>query len=87
MVIYLRHPNHGTKVAVSEMEAAYDESNGWRRFSLDTVAVHADVTIEDSEGADCGDSSLDNLRSAFELKFGRRPDLRWKSDRLTREIG
>ena len=32
MHIYLRHPRHGTKVAVAEAEALYDEKNGWERF-------------------------------------------------------
>ena len=31
--IYLKHPRHGTKVAVSEMEADYDEQNGWVRYN------------------------------------------------------
>lgn len=34
--IYLRHPQHGEKVAVMEAEAAYDESNGWVRFDPHT---------------------------------------------------
>jgi hypothetical protein len=32
MPIYLRHPTHGTKVASIDMEAQYDEQNGWTRF-------------------------------------------------------
>ena len=32
MVIYLRHPRHGTKVAISEPEAAADIAHGWERF-------------------------------------------------------
>lgn len=35
MVIYLRHPRHGTKVAISEAEALADEENGWERFQHD----------------------------------------------------
>ena len=34
-VIYLRHPIHGVKVARMDLEAEYDESNGWERFDLD----------------------------------------------------
>ena len=30
--IYLFHPKHGTKVATMEMEAQYDEMNGWMRY-------------------------------------------------------
>ena len=32
-VIYLRHPEHGTKVAVSDAEAIYDEEYGWMRYN------------------------------------------------------
>jgi hypothetical protein len=32
MVIYLRHPVHGIKVATMELEAQADEKNGWTRF-------------------------------------------------------
>lgn len=31
-VIYLQHPKHGAKVAISEMEAEYDIQNGWEEF-------------------------------------------------------
>ena len=31
-VIYLFHPKHGVKIATMEMEAQYDEMNGWSRF-------------------------------------------------------
>ncbi len=39
MPIYLRHPTHGTKVASIEMEAEYDERNGWERFDPTQEAV------------------------------------------------
>lgn len=32
MIIYLRHPIHGTKVAITSMEAEYDEQNGWEQY-------------------------------------------------------
>lgn len=32
-MIYLRHPDHGTKVATMEAEAIYDEENGWVRYT------------------------------------------------------
>lgn len=41
-VIYLIHPQHGAKVAISDVEANYDEMNGWERYNPDTPAV-ADV--------------------------------------------
>ena len=31
-VIYLRHPVHGAKVAISDMEAESDIHNGWEEF-------------------------------------------------------
>jgi len=34
MVIYMRHPVHGTKVAIAEAEAVSDEKNGWERYEL-----------------------------------------------------
>ena len=34
MVIYLRHPIHGNKVAIADAEADADEKNGWERYEL-----------------------------------------------------
>jgi len=39
MEIYLAHPVHGRKVATMELEAEYDEKNGWTRYTLDTPQV------------------------------------------------
>lgn len=35
MNIYLMHPIHGRKVATLELEAEFDEKNGWSRYNLD----------------------------------------------------
>jgi hypothetical protein len=43
MHIYLKHPVHGTKVAISDAEAAYDEQNGWVRYNPDELEVVAEV--------------------------------------------
>ncbi len=32
-VIYLMHPVHGAKVAISDHEAIQDEMNGWSRYT------------------------------------------------------
>lgn len=32
MIIYLKHPIHGTKVATLEAEADADKENGWVEF-------------------------------------------------------
>jgi hypothetical protein len=39
MIIYLMHPVHGRKVATMELEAEYDEKNGWSRYNPDTPAL------------------------------------------------
>ena len=36
-MIYLKHPVHGTKVAIAEVEAQYDESHGWSRYTLESL--------------------------------------------------
>jgi hypothetical protein len=36
MHIYLQHPIHGTKVAISDMEANADEERGWTRYNPGT---------------------------------------------------
>ena len=33
--IYLKHPIHGAKIATMELEAEYDEQNGWMRYNPD----------------------------------------------------
>jgi len=35
-VIYLSHPVHGRKVATMDLEADFDETNGWMRYNPDT---------------------------------------------------
>jgi hypothetical protein len=39
--IYLMHYRHGVKIATMELEAQYDEQNGWVRFDPDEMAVEA----------------------------------------------
>lgn len=42
--IYLMHHKHGVKIATMEMEAQYDEQNGWVRF--DPEDLHDEVIEE-----------------------------------------
>jgi hypothetical protein len=42
-VIYMSHPVHGAKVATMELEAVYDEENGWTRYTLDTPSIEEEV--------------------------------------------
>ena len=46
-VIYLVHPTHGAKVAISETEANYDAMSGWQRYDVDTSTVLADDDGDD----------------------------------------
>ena len=39
MTIYLRHAVHGTKVANMDLEAEFDEQNGWERYNPDTPSA------------------------------------------------
>jgi hypothetical protein len=47
MVIYLRHPRHGTKVAISEDEVAQDEKRGWVVY--DPAPIVEDVPVVETE--------------------------------------
>jgi hypothetical protein len=47
MIIYLKHPVHGAKVATMDLEAETDEKNGWTRYNPDTPVQAAPVnTLE-----------------------------------------
>lgn len=43
MNIYLQHPVHGTKIATMDLEAEYDETNGWVRYNPDTPSDTVEV--------------------------------------------
>lgn len=51
-VIYLRHPLHGAKVAISNMEAENDLQNGWEEFDpaepVTDPAPQAEVVVDDT---------------------------------------
>jgi hypothetical protein len=51
MPIYLRHPVHGTKVASIDMEAEYDERNGWERYEPYVEPAGEDVVEDPAENA------------------------------------
>lgn len=46
-IIYLKHPDHGTKVATMEQEAEFDEQNGWKRYNLDTQPEVVEELVEE----------------------------------------
>jgi len=41
----MRHLQHGTKVAISDLEADADEKNGWSRYNPDTPVEAAPVNM------------------------------------------
>ena len=51
MTIYLRHPEHGTKVATMELEAENDEQNGWVRYTHDTPSISEEIEEVEEEVA------------------------------------
>ena len=47
--IYLMHPTHGVKIATMEMEAQYDENNGWVRFDPEDMQEElSEPPVEDN---------------------------------------
>lgn len=47
MVIYLRHPIHGAKVACSDLEANYDRLHGWEPFDPTVPDAPEPVVVEE----------------------------------------
>jgi hypothetical protein len=47
MVIYLRHPIHGSKVATMEAEADADEKNGWERYDVGALLTPSEPVLNE----------------------------------------
>jgi hypothetical protein len=45
MNIYLSHPDHGCKVATMELEAVFDETNGWTRYNPEAPTSEPEVAV------------------------------------------
>jgi hypothetical protein len=61
MHIYLSHPIHGNKVACSDMEAEFDEQNGWERYNEDTptpVVEVVEAAVEEPVAAELVTNAL-----------------------------
>jgi hypothetical protein len=59
MNIYLRHPRHGQKVAISNLEAKEDMDNGWEEFDpsdTDDSESPASSEMAASEPSDMGNA-------------------------------
>jgi len=46
-VIYMVHPTHGAKVAISDAEAILDAMDGWERYDVITSSVVTDDDDDD----------------------------------------
>jgi hypothetical protein len=44
-MIYLLHPIHGRKVATMELEAVFDETNGWTRYNPEAPTSEPEVAV------------------------------------------
>jgi len=44
--IHLYHPKHGVKIATMELEAQYDETNGWIRFDPEDMTEDEPPNVE-----------------------------------------
>jgi len=47
-LIYLKHPVHGRKIATLDLEAEYDEQNGWERYTPEQVEVLEDDVVSNA---------------------------------------
>jgi hypothetical protein len=75
-VIYLKHPKHGTKVAISDLEADNDAQNGWEEYDPNaTVDLDDDMPDEPAAPA-AAEPEPEPVEPVNELqprRRGRRP--------------
>lgn len=76
MVIYLRHPYHGTKVAVLEAEAEADIMEGWVRFD----------PYDDANLVIPQDRKADDLVKQYTDKFGKAPHWKMKKETIKKAL-
>lgn len=81
MVIYLKHPKHGTKVAIAEEEAKADEKNGWERLK---VVVEPPKPAEAKPVNALAEEA--QIRALYVEKFGKRPHHKKSIEALKGEL-
>lgn len=89
MVIYLRHPQHGQKVAICHMEAEYDEKNGWVRYNPDTLLTPneaAPIIEAENLPPKLEEVEIDVLRELWTEKFGKAPHHKKSAATLRKEL-
>jgi len=50
MIIYLKHPEHGRKVAINELEANQDKENGWVEYEIESIEKPAGLAPKNGTG-------------------------------------
>jgi len=50
MIIYLKHPEHGRKVAINELEANQDKENGWVEYEIESIEKPAGLAPKTEPG-------------------------------------
>lgn len=79
MNIYLKHQQHGTKVAICDLEAEADKLNGWTPF--DPYEKEPDVVPAKEERTE-----LEVLREAWEKRHGKPPHHKKTVEGLRKEL-
>jgi len=71
-VIYLQHPKHGAKVAISQQEADNDMQNGWEEFDP-TEAVNESPAPDAEKAFADGKDEVTDVVNELPRRRGRRP--------------
>jgi hypothetical protein len=94
VVIYLKHPTHGNKVAISEDEAKADEKLGWIRYVVGQPVVESGAGTEESEsggqsGGEPASQAVDTreyLAEQYKQRFGKAPHHKKSAETLKAEL-
>lgn len=75
-MIYLKHPEHGIKVAYLESEIEADKKNGWTEVS-ETEKPAVETALDEEEKT---------LRELYAEKFGKAPHHRMKPETIAKAL-
>lgn len=87
-VIYMKHPVHGSKVAISHLEVEEDEKNGWEVYNPDTLLTPIEAAqTEEAKKPTLEEVEIDVLRELYTEKFGKAPHHKKTAETLRKELG
>ena len=75
-VIYLQHPKHGAKVAISQQEADNDMQNGWEEFDPTEAVNESPAPVAEAAPAKVfadGKDEVTDVVNELPRRRGRRP--------------